>query len=1301
MGLALTGSSVPVRRRLVAVEADFGEGSSDRWHYGSGLLIGGRRVLTAAHVVEGATSVTVRRPTDDVSWTADLDGALIGTPARLDLAMLEVSEADLLGAVPVAVVNRDVVAGEFVENCWAVGYPAFQEVARDNDGRSLRETAEVRGQIPPLSNLRERLLSLHVTNTPRSLPSAGPLDVSEWSGMSGAAVFAGELLVGVVTEQSPKRGPSDVTVTPLDRLLDPEWAPSNASEWWACLGVADPAGLPRLPFRSPPAYHSTLRVIRKWTPVLFDRDSELSRIKAFATGASEAFGSGTEWSGYVWLVARPWAGKTALLAEAVDRLSTELDVAGFFLSARDSQASREQFLAAVVPQLAWLLDESIPSSVDVVAFRDLWARAATRAETYGRHLLLVVDGLDEDLRPGGPSVAAALPTENLGDHARVLVASRPYPGLPDDVQVHHPLRSVSPVPLVDSPHAAELRALAEQELRGLLRQDSASDLAFDVVGLLAAAGGPLSLTDFAQMIESVKARDIRAFVTDRAARSLQPVDADGHRRFRFSHQTLLEISQNDPTVGHDPDYRNRLRQWAEGWRERGWPVSEEAIEDTPRYLLDSYPAALAEDGERLATLVCDIGWLDTAVLRIGVDRVLATLREATRLCTSNTGVASTLRFLQLQAHHLRSGHKGPRSGQTATQLAWEALRGGAPDIACSASERLHRSSTPQLIPVWTTERTSPNLTRVIGRHGAAVRALAVYPEGKVVSGHDDGALRLWDPNLDHDRGQEVGRHGAAVGAVAVTPDGKVVSGDHDGVVRLWNPDLPDDKGRELGRHNYNEVGAVVVLPDGKVMSGGGAVRVWDPNLVDDPGREIALDGWGFIVAVTPQGQVACGDSDGVVRICDPTLEDDPGRALGRHDGPVWAVAVTPEGGVVSGGGDGVVRFWDPNLEYDPGRALGRHEAAVRAVAVTPEGSVVSGGYDGVVRLWDPNLTDDSGWELGRLDDWVRAVAVTPQGKILSGGEDGVVRLWDPSLRVGPGQELRQFDQVRTAAITPEGNVVSGHLNGAVRLWDPNREDDPGREVGYHGAVVWAVAVTPQGKVVSGGADGVVRLWDPNVARDPGRALGSHYGSARALAITPEGRIVSGGEDVGSDADGVVVRMWDPNLKDDSGRQLGRYDSEAWAVAVTPEGKVVSAHVDGAVRLWNPELEDDPGRELGRHDDWVRAVAVTAEGKVVSGGQDRVVRLWNPDLPDDRGRELGRHDVAVFAVAITADGKVVSSDMAGVVRLWDTELGGDSGRELGRHDERVYALAVGDGGRVVIATGLGLTLCRLTTGRARE
>jgi hypothetical protein len=163
-----------------------------------------------------------------------------------------------------------------------------------------------------------------------------------------------------------------------------------------------------------PEYRSTLREISARTPQLLGREPELAELAAFATGAEH----------YRWLTGEAWAGKTALIAEAVTTARPQsVDVVAYFLSRHEGDADSNRFLAAVVPQLAYLLRVDLPDP-GLTQFRSLWERATGRAAATGRHTLLVVDGLDEDLRPAGlPSVASLLPSQ-AGARAHVLVTSR-------------------------------------------------------------------------------------------------------------------------------------------------------------------------------------------------------------------------------------------------------------------------------------------------------------------------------------------------------------------------------------------------------------------------------------------------------------------------------------------------------------------------------------------------------------------------------------------------------------------------------------------------------------------------------------------------------------------------------------------------------------------------------------------------------------------------------------------------------------------------------------------------------------
>ena len=614
---------VPLASRIVEVIADLGEQSEPRYRYGSGCIVRGRTVLTAAHVVAGAQAVRVRRP-DKVLLSASVDWKFVGGGGVPDLALVAIEDdVTELPPIDLAVVDRDSPAAMPVERCHAVGYPWFAETPSPS---VARDTVDAWGHIPVLSKLASGLLTVLVSSSPRPLPpERTALSESEWSGMSGAPVVADGCLLGVVSEHAPREGSSAITAVPLSALepdpAHPGWGPGigNARQWWRRLGVSGFEGLRRLPalkMRPEPAYLATVREIHGRTPQLLGRGRELGELAAFATGNAS----------YRWLVGGAWAGKTALVAEAVAAaLPPSVDVVAYFLSRREADADSNRFLAAVVPQLAHLLDED-PPVPGLEQFRALWNRAADRAAAAGRHLLLVVDGLDEDLHPRGlPSVARVIPART-GGCAHVLVTSRPYLEL--DVPAGHPLGAAPPMALVAFQDAEHLGELARQEIDDLLHGED-QDLAAEVLGVLTAAAGALAIDDLATLVGDLApatpawSRQVGRLITEKAARSLQPVGPADRRRYQFAHGSLLERAQIDQDLRdlRHPDYRRRLDRWADQWRDAGWPAPVEAAGMTPRYLLDEYPSTLKDQPHRLTALAGDIGWIAAALQTVGLDRV--------------------------------------------------------------------------------------------------------------------------------------------------------------------------------------------------------------------------------------------------------------------------------------------------------------------------------------------------------------------------------------------------------------------------------------------------------------------------------------------------------------------------------------------------------------------------------------------------------------------------------------------------------------------------------------------------------
>lgn len=288
-------------------------------------------------------------------------------------------------------------------------------------------------------------------------------------------------------------------------------------------------------------------------------------------------------------------GKTALLADYVrHRPPPDVDILTYFVSSAHGDDSRAGFEEEMAGQIGELLDHTMePGPSTVREWKRRFSLAAKKSIARNRTLLLVVDGLDDDVawtgiaaaadrRPAHGSIAALLPAPPP-PAMRVIVSVRRRVRFPDDLPPHHPLRRkarthtllpVAGVPLLRTP------------------PPDAAALSGPVAGLLAVSGGGLRTADLAELT-GLPADRIDRLVHGPAGRALV-LDDPVLRTYSLAEPGLILAVRED--LGEDGVARHdrALRAWAQRWSAAGWP------HDTPPYPLALRLRTLTDTAERAA-----------------------------------------------------------------------------------------------------------------------------------------------------------------------------------------------------------------------------------------------------------------------------------------------------------------------------------------------------------------------------------------------------------------------------------------------------------------------------------------------------------------------------------------------------------------------------------------------------------------------------------------------------------------------------------------------------------------------------
>jgi WD40 repeat protein len=212
------------------------------------------------------------------------------------------------------------------------------------------------------------------------------------------------------------------------------------------------------------------------------------------------------------------------------------------------------------------------------------------------------------------------------------------------------------------------------------------------------------------------------------------------------------------------------------------------------------------------------------------------------------------------------------------------------------------------ITVW--DAAEQGLLHSLDAAAGEATSLAFMPD-MLMSGHEDGRLRLWDldegsivTNLDG--------HTDWIWGVAAAPSGDLAaSASADGTARLWSVPSGDEL-HTLGGH-ASTIWDIEFSPDGATVatsSWDGSILIWD---VSTGAPVKALRGhtdWVYGIDFSPNGaMLASASKDGTVRLWDVETGLEL-HMLEGHTDTVWSVAFSEDGSsLASASSDGTVRIW--------------------------------------------------------------------------------------------------------------------------------------------------------------------------------------------------------------------------------------------------------------------------------------------------------------------------------------------------------------------------------------------------------
>ena len=548
----------------------------------------------------------------------------------------------------------------------------------------------------------------------------------------------------------------------------------------------------------------------------------------------------------------------------------------------------------------------------------------------------------------------------------------------------------------------------------------------------------------------------------------------------------------------------------------------------------------------------------------------------------------------------------------------------------------------------------------------------------IVTGSDDGTVRIWDTQTYSQFGDALTGHTDAVWSACFSPDGTlVVSTSADETVRIWNArsQAHEQVGESFTGHP--DVRKASFSANGKqvISASWSTILFWDA--VSHVQIAEPLHNRGLAFAISPDNNciaLRAEDDNAWLEILNIQSGARIGEHMERHDGGLESVVFSPDGQriVTSARYDRAYRVWDANTGALVDIINGPQNTG--HISFFPDGRRIMActeiSFQHRTEFWDLKTHSQIRQDFSsKINDFAHFSSLSPDGNQLASVSNNLhsVQIWSLEAPVNNSTPTDSF-QLNSASYSPDGkSIITGCSDNAIRIWDAGTYSQTGNTLRGHTGLVHNAVFSPDGNlIVSASFDGAVRVWSAETGTQIGGPLTGHTGRHVSVAFSPDGTCFAS-------TDGSTIRVWSAGRSD-----LGKlvqafvipYPKFEWAppsISFSSQGQFIAVNILDELDTDTYVLDLKTGTESSVVPSQYQHSSVCfspTEHLILSfGGTDHSLHVWNVEA-HCMEMVFSGHTSTVLRASFSSDGKhIVSASMDRTIRVWDTKTGSQTAKYL--------------------------------------